>query len=83
MLTRVMHSARIREHPRLTVSTEAGMLHYELQPQSQTLFLAITQPDMKQSAAFAFLLFSAPTAPSTPLAYFIFNQLLIPTIALS
>ena len=43
MLQRVMNSARIKEHPRLTVSTEAGMLHYELQPQTQLLFLAITQ----------------------------------------
>ncbi|KAL1498990.1 hypothetical protein AB1Y20_013509 [Prymnesium parvum] len=55
MLQRVLNSARIKEHPRLTVSTEKGMLHYELQQQTQLLFLAITQPDMKQSSAFAFL----------------------------
>ena len=50
-----MGSARIKEHPRLTVSTETGMLHYELQPQSQLLFLAITLADLPQSAAFTFL----------------------------
>ena len=48
MLRRVMGSARIKEHPRLTVSTESGMLHYELQPQSQLLFLAITLADLPQ-----------------------------------
>ena len=55
MLRRVMGSARIKEHPRLTVSTESGMLHYELQPQSQLLFLAITISDLPQSTAFTFL----------------------------
>lgn len=55
MLRRVMGSSRIKEHPRLTVSTESGMLHYELQPQSQLMFLAITLADLPQSAAFTFL----------------------------
>ena len=50
-----MGSARLREHPRLTVSTEQGMLHYALQPATGLLFLAITHPDMPQSAAFSFL----------------------------
>ena len=31
------------------------MLHYELQPATSLLFLAITHPDLPQSAAFAFL----------------------------
>jgi hypothetical protein len=43
-----MGSARLREHPRLTVSTEQGMLHYALQPATGLLFLAITHPDMPQ-----------------------------------
>ena len=51
----MMGSARLREHPRLTVSTEQGMLHYALQPATGLLFLAITHPDMPQSAAFGFL----------------------------
>jgi hypothetical protein len=31
------------------------VLHYELQPQSQLLFLAITLADLPQSTAFTFL----------------------------
>lgn len=50
-----MGSARIKEHPRLTVSTDSGMLHYELQPQSQLLFLVITLNDLPQPTAFHFL----------------------------
>ena len=38
-----------------TERAQVGMLHYELQPQSQLLFLAITVNDLAQSNAFAFL----------------------------
>ena len=55
MLRRVMVSNRIKDHPKLTVSTESGMLHYELQPESQLLFLTITLKDTPQSTAFDFL----------------------------
>ena len=59
LLWRVMRSEKIREHPKLTVSTDGiGMLHYELgvaHGNSRLLFLAVTQADYPRSEAFEFL----------------------------
>jgi len=56
LLRKVMSSsARLQEHPRLTVSTEVGMMHYEMNNQTDLLFVAFTQPDLPQSSAFSFL----------------------------
>lgn len=52
---KVIHTQRVLQHPLLTVSTDVGMMHYELHAPSRLLFMAITLPDLQQSAAFAFL----------------------------
>ena len=48
-------SAQLTKHRDLTVSTEVGMMHYNLLAPQGLLFMVITIPDMLQSEAFRFL----------------------------
>jgi hypothetical protein len=48
-------SAQLTRHRDLTVSTDVGMMHYNLLAPHGLLFMAVTIPDMLQSDAFRFL----------------------------
>lgn len=48
-------SAQLTRHRELTVSTDVGMMHYNLLAPHGLLFMAVTIPDMLQSDAFRFL----------------------------
>jgi len=54
-LTMLTDSAQLTRHKDLTVSTDVGMMHYNLLAPHGLLFMAVTIPDMLQSDAFRFL----------------------------
>lgn len=62
LFAKVIHTERVLQHPLLTVSTEVGMMHYELHAPSRLLFMAITLPDLQQAN-------SSPPHPSPPRAH--------------
>ena len=60
LFAKVIHTERVLQHPLLTVSTEVGMMHYELHAPSRLLFMAITLPDLQQAKLCSALVHPCP-----------------------